>query len=143
MGSDFAPQYFKSLAAIGRMRHDFGASFVGAVLTDREIRGGGHNRVIGPDFQWRPNDSDALTGQFLYTNTQTPNRPDLSSSYIGDQLNSHAVIVNWNHLKAKYDWYIEGRDLGDNFRADLGSAEGVERAQGLPDGLKHVGQTGF
>ena len=120
LGSDFAPQDFKSLAAIGRMRHDFGASFVGAVLTDREIRGGGHNRVIGPDFQWRPNDSDALTGQFLYTNTQTPNRPDLSSSYTGDQLNSHAVIVNWNRLKAKYDWFIEGRDLGDNFRADLG-----------------------
>ena len=120
LGSDFAPQDFKSLATIGRVRHDFGASFVGAVLTDREIRGGGHNRVIGPDFQWRPNDSDAVTAQVLYSNTQTPNRPDLSPSYTGAQLNSHVVILNWNRLKAKYDWFAEARDLGDKFRADLG-----------------------
>ena len=120
LGSDFAAQDFKSLATIGRVRHDFGASYAGGVLTDREIRGGGHNRVIGPDFQWRPNESDAVTAQFLYSNTLLPNRVDLSASYTGAQLNSQALIFNWNHLKAKYDWFVEGRDLGDRFRADLG-----------------------
>src|SRR5947207_1790390 len=44
-GSSFKPQDFKSTDAIARIRHDIGASFVGGVFTDREIRGSGHNRV--------------------------------------------------------------------------------------------------
>ncbi|HEU4887446.1 MAG TPA: DUF5916 domain-containing protein, partial [Thermoanaerobaculia bacterium] len=64
-GSTFAPQDAQSYATIGRVRRDYGASFVGAVLTSREIDGGGHNRVLGPDFQWRPSDSDELTAQLL------------------------------------------------------------------------------
>ncbi|MCU1227671.1 MAG: hypothetical protein JWO97_555, partial [Acidobacteria bacterium] len=77
LGNDFAEQDFRSLATIGRVRHDIGASFVGAVLTDRELQHGGHNRVFGPDFQWRPNDSDAVTGELLFSQTKNPNRPDL------------------------------------------------------------------
>ena len=63
----FVAQGLTAQNAIGRIRHDLGASFVGGVFTDREIRGGGHNRVIGPDFQWRPNQSDAVTGEVLYS----------------------------------------------------------------------------
>ena len=73
--SSFEPQDFHSIAAIGRIRQDVGTSFGGLLLTDREIEGGGHNRVLGPDFQWRPTDKDQVTGQFLLTDTQTPNLP--------------------------------------------------------------------
>lgn len=124
-GNDFAPQDFKSWTTIGRVRHDLGGSFVGAVLTDREIindgkGGGGHNRVIGPDFQWRPNASDSVTAQFLYSDTENPNRPDLSGAWNGESFTSHAVYLGWNHQKRTHDWFLEGRDLGDNFRTDLG-----------------------
>jgi hypothetical protein len=120
LGSFFAPQDFKSTDTIGRIRHDLGQSYVGAVLTAREIRGGGHNRVIGPDFQWRPNDSDAVIGEFLYSNTENPNRPDLSPVWNGARSSSHAATAAWNHQKRAYDWFVEARDLGDKFRADLG-----------------------
>ncbi len=120
LGSFFAPQDFKSTDMIGRIRHDFGPSFVGAVLTDREIRGGGHNRVFGPDFQWRPSESDSLTGELLYSNTRNPNRPQLSPAWNGAQASSHAVYVGWNHQKASHDWFAEAKDIGDRFRADLG-----------------------
>jgi Domain of unknown function (DUF5916) len=119
-GNDFGPLNEKSYATIGRVRHDLGKGFVGAVLTSREISGGGHNRVLGPDFQWRPNDSDSLTGQFLVSDTANPNRPDLHPAFNGDDSTSHAFSLNWSHQKRKYDWFIGGRDIGDDFRADLG-----------------------
>jgi hypothetical protein len=119
-GSGFAPQDFKSYATIARVRHDFGSSFVGAVLTDREIDGGGHNRVVGPDFQWRPNDSNSITAQFLYSDTENPDRPDLSPAWNGEASTSHAFRAHWNHQKRTHDWYLGVRDIGENFRADLG-----------------------
>jgi hypothetical protein len=120
LGSFFAPQDFKSTDAIGRVRHDIGRSFVGAVLTDREIRGGGHNRVIGPDFAWRPNESDAVTGELLYSSTENPNRPDLSSAWNGERFTSHAFAATWNHQKRSHDYGLSVNDIGEGFRADLG-----------------------
>jgi Domain of unknown function (DUF5916)/Carbohydrate family 9 binding domain-like len=119
-GNDAGPTDFKSIATIGRVRHDLGKGFVGAVLTSREISGGGHNRVVGPDFQWRPSGSDSLTGQFLISDTENPNRTDLHPSFQGQNATSHAFSLNWSHQKRGYDWFIAGRDIGEDFRADLG-----------------------
>lgn len=119
-GSDFAPQDFESKSAIGRVRHELGTSYVGAVLTDREIDGGGHNRVIGPDFQWRPNQTDAVTGQALYSNTTDPDRPDLSPAFTGASRSGFATTLNWNHQARTYDFGVEGKEVGEDFRADLG-----------------------
>src|SRR5206468_3104318 len=68
--SGFALADFKAYDTIARVRHDLGRSFVGAVLTDREVSGGGHNRVFGPDLQWRPNDTDSMTFEFLHSDTR-------------------------------------------------------------------------
>jgi hypothetical protein len=119
-GSGFAAQDFKSYATIGRMRRDFGASFVGAVFTDREISGGGHNRVLGPDFNWRPDQSNSVTAQLLYSDTKNPERLDLSPAWNGESLRSHAFTASWGHLKPTHDWFFNVRDIGDDFRADLG-----------------------
>ncbi|HEV8577601.1 MAG TPA: DUF5916 domain-containing protein [Thermoanaerobaculia bacterium] len=122
-GSDFsllAPQDFSSRVAIGRVRRDFGGSFVSVLLTDREIEGGGHNRVLGPDFQWRPTGADSVRGQFLWGDTRTPDRPELAAEWNGQDLGSHAAYVNWDHGTPTWDWYLEYTDIGDDFRADLG-----------------------
>jgi hypothetical protein len=119
-GSDFAPQDFKSIDAIGRMRHDFAKGFLGGVFTDREVRGGGHNRVIGPDFQWRRSQSDTLTGEALYSQTQNPDLPSVSTAWNGARASSHAASLTWNHQDAKRDWTVDTREVGRDFRADLG-----------------------
>jgi hypothetical protein len=118
--SDFAPQDFRSVVGIGRVRRDFGASFVGALYSGREIEGGGHNRVLGPDFQWRPNQTDTVTGQALLSDTETPRRPDLTPQWDGSSFTSHALHVAWNHDTRSIDWRARYRDLGDGFRADNG-----------------------
>src|SRR3984893_8075621 len=109
IGSFFAPQDFKATDVIGRVRPDIGTSVVGAGLPGPAVREGGHNRVIGPDFQWRPNQSDSVTGELLYSNTENPNRPDLSSAWNGERSTSHALHADWNRLKQKYD---ASADLG-------------------------------
>ncbi|MCU1245853.1 MAG: hypothetical protein JWN02_1763, partial [Acidobacteria bacterium] len=120
LGSDFAPQDFKSLATIARVRRSIGASYVGAVLTDREVTGGGHNRVFGPDFQWRPTDKDFVTGQVLVSDTTNPDRPDLSPAYDGKSHTSQAVLASYGHNQQRMDWFADFRDIGKEFRADLG-----------------------
>ena len=120
-GSRFAFQDFGATDAIGRWRHDFGGtSFASFLFTDREYAGGGHNRVFGPDVQWKPNDTDTFTGQLLVTQSRTPVRPDLASEWDGRNLSSVGTDLWWAHSNPKLDLWTEFKDFGDDFRADQG-----------------------
>src|SRR5262249_30827605 len=79
--SSLANQDFGARTLIARAKRDLGLSFVGVVATDKEndseaigSAGGraGHNRVVGPDFQWRASEADVVTGQLLFSHSQTP-----------------------------------------------------------------------
>ena len=131
--SHFAPQDFSSIAAIGRVRQDVGASFGGILLTDREIEGsggGGHNRVLGPDFQWRPGEKDQVTAQLLGSDTRTPNRPDLAEEWTGRRFSSRAIFLSWLHTGPHWVFRSTYQDIGDGFRADNGFVPQVGFRQG-------------
>ena len=119
-GSTFADQDFSSFVGMARLRHDFGKSFASFLLTDREVEGGGYNRVLGPDFQWRAGEKDTVTGQLLFSDTVTPDRPDLSDQWTGQRLQSHAGDIWYSHNDRHWDWFDEYKDYGDGFRADDG-----------------------
>jgi hypothetical protein len=136
LGSSFAPEDFSSTVAIGRIRHDFGKSFISFLGTTREDEGGGHNRVFGPDFQWKT-EHDTITGQFLMSDTATPNRPDLSSQWTGQSFRSTAADLWWSRSTKTWDYYTEGYSYGDNFRADDGFIPQV----GYRGGYVEVGRT--
>ncbi len=131
LGNDFAAQDFRALVGIGRLRRDFGRSFGGLLLTHRELEDGGHNSVIGPDFQWRPNQSDSVTGQVLYSNTENPDAPDENPAFDGQSLSSHAASLAWGHNTQKLDWFLRARDIGEDFRADLGFIPQVGYREGV------------
>ena len=118
--SEFAPQDFSSLASIVRFRRSIGASFVGFLITDRENEGGSYNRVLGPDFQWNPSDKDRVTGQFLYSSTLNPERPDLSPLWTGQKLSASALYLSWNHSTKSWNVQTTYQDVGGGFRADNG-----------------------
>jgi hypothetical protein len=130
--SAFAPQDFKSIVGIGRFRHDFGASFAGFLATDREVRGGGYNRVLGPDFSWRPDVINQVKGQFLWSETQTPDRPDLSEAWNGDSLSGGAFDLRWDHTETAPEGTLRYREFGEGFRADDGFVPqvGLRRGDG-------------
>jgi hypothetical protein len=118
--SDLADQDFRSWVALGRVRRDVGRSFVSVLVSDREVRGGGFNRLAGPDFQWRPGESDTVTGQILFSRTRTPDRPELTESWKGERLQGHAADIWYSHNTRRLDWFAEYRDFSHGFRADNG-----------------------
>ena len=115
--SSFALQDFDSYVTLGRLRHDFGVSYGSFMFSDREIEGGGHNRVFGPDAQWRPSNSDVISGQLLFSSTEDPVVPP---DFTGASGNSYAGLVRWDHQVTKYDWSLRYTDAGEEFRADVG-----------------------
>jgi hypothetical protein len=119
-GSDLADQEFRSYVAVARVRRDVGRSFVSVLATDREVRGGGYNRVFGPDFQWRPNDRDTLTGQVLLSRSVTPNRPSLTAQWDGRSLSGHGAQLWGSHNTKHVDVFAQVKDFADDFRADDG-----------------------
>jgi hypothetical protein len=126
--SSFALQDYESYVTLGRIRRDFGVSYGSFMFTDREIEGGGHNRVFGPDAQWRPSNSDVVSGQFLFSNTEDPIAPPF---FNGDSGNSYAAHLRWDHQVAKYDWSLRYTDAGEEFRADVGFVPQVGYRQGF------------
>jgi hypothetical protein len=119
-GSDLADQEVGSHVALARVRHDFGLSFLSVLVTDREHHDGqGHNRVAGPDFQYRRG-SHIVTGQALFSNSRTPNRPELAPEWTGQSLSGHAAQMSWSFTSTHFDANAEQRDLSQNFRADAG-----------------------
>ena len=122
-GSYSVDQDFQSDVGIARVRHDMGQSFVSVVTTLRnnhESGGGGYNVVFGPDLQWRPKPSESITGQYLWSETKTPNRPDLTSDWDGRKLSDGAGLLYWSHGTTHVDWFVQGQQLGADFRADDG-----------------------
>ena len=118
--TDFAPQDFDSTAIIARGRKSFGRSFGGFLLSAREVAGGGHNRVVGPDFQFAPTDGDKVFGQLLFSQTENPNRTDLHRNFDGRSATGHAARVVWQRDTPKYDVWVNYQDIGEGFRADNG-----------------------
>ncbi len=120
-GSSLASQDFASTVFVARAKRDIGRSFVSVLVTDREGRNSAsHNRVLGPDFQWRPNATEAITGQWLVSDTQTPNRPDLTQAWTGQSIASHAGQIQWSHSTTRLDATSTYKDVGDGFRAEAG-----------------------
>jgi hypothetical protein len=117
-GSDFAEQNYESTVAIARVRQDFGRSFISGLVTDREALGGGFNRVFGPDFQWRPTQSDTMTGQLLVSDTLTPEANCPSPPC--DAQRSHAAELWYQHSTKHWDAFANYRDYGEEFRAEVG-----------------------
>lgn len=142
-GSDAAPQDFESFVAIGRARYDFAGSSVGLVVTDREVRGGGYNRVLGPDLNWRLSGTDRVWAQVLYSGTENPDRPDLSPAWNGERSSSHALEAGWEHVGRRLRAKVEVEDYGDAFRADDGFVTQVGFRQAEADVQLASYPTGF
>src|SRR4051812_1484697 len=121
LGSSLASQDFASTVFIARAKRDVGRSFVSMLVTDREGREStSYNRVLGPDFQWRPNATEAITGQWLVSDTRTPNRPDLAPEWTGQTMTSHDGQLQWSHSTTRFDSSATFKDVGDGFRAEAG-----------------------
>jgi hypothetical protein len=130
--SSSAPQDFGSTAFVGRVKQGIASSFIGGLVTDRETSDEhAHNRVAGPDFEWRPNAADVVTGQWLFSDTRTPNRPDLAPEWNGDRFTGNALQTYWTHNTRHLDWFGRYTDITPGFRADTGFVPQVGYREGF------------
>jgi len=108
-----------STASAFRYKRDAGSRLtLGALATDRE--GDGYfNRVGGLDFDFRLTDTERIRGQFLAADTQYPEavRDEFGQ---GDRLRDWAGEVVYSHSTRTFDAWVAYRDIGADFRADLG-----------------------
>lgn len=135
--SEQVDQDFRSWVGIARLRYELGRSYAGLLVTDREVDGGGHNRLIGPDFLWRWGDGDRLGGQLLGTWTRTPDRMDLSPEWDATAHAGYAGRVEWRHSTLHVDWDLIYQEIGDRFRAD----DGYVPQSGYREGYAQIGYT--
>lgn len=119
-GSDSVSQYAPSQASILRFRRTLGDSFFGFLGTSRDNEGGGNNRVLGPDFQWRPDPANQVTGQWLFSTTRTPNRTDLYPQWDGSRLIGSDLFLSWAHRVKRWSSVTQYADVSSTFRADDG-----------------------
>jgi hypothetical protein len=120
-GSTTAPQAFSSTVIVGRAKRGFGRNFVSLLATGREARDhGGSSWLIGPDVQWRPSTFDILSGQWVFSRTLTPNRPDLSPAWSGETVSGSAAHIQWSRNTRHLDASATYRDIGEGLRADAG-----------------------
>jgi hypothetical protein len=119
-GSSFADQDYSSQVVMARANRTVGKVILGGLYTGREIDGGGYNRVLGPDVDWRPTTSDQIVGQLLFSRSETPVRPELAAEWDGRELSGHAGELTWYHSDRKWDWVARVRDISEGFRADNG-----------------------
>jgi len=130
--SSFAAQDFGSTVFIARAKRDLGLSSISVLVTDRENHDGeGHSRLIGPDFQWRPSGSDVVSGQVLFSESRTPNRPEVTDQWRGQSLSGGALMTLWNHSTTHFDSFALYKDIGNGFRADTGFVPQVGYREGF------------
>lgn len=133
--SDLARQDFTSLVLIGRLRHDFqGGSYASVLYSGREIEGGAYNRVLGPDFRWQPSNRNVVSGQLLFSRSDTPVRPDLAPEWDGRKLSGHAFDLFWQSRSERFDSFLVLTDSSGGFRADNGFVPDVGGRRGAWEG---------
>jgi hypothetical protein len=61
-----------------------------------------------------------VTGQWLYSDTKTPDRPDLAAEWTGQTLTGQDSTAQWTHQTTHLDWSAVYHGFSDGFRADSG-----------------------
>jgi hypothetical protein len=109
-----------STAAVLRYRRDFGNKYtVGALFTNRQ--GDDYfNRVFGIDGDFRFTSKDRVRLQVLGASTRYPGDVAVEFGQSLDTLNDKALDIIYIHNTRNLDFHAGYRDIGGDFRADLG-----------------------
>lgn len=110
----------ESTASVFRYKRDIGSKYtVGALFTDRE--GDDYfNRMLGFDGDFRFTGKDRLRVQALYSNTSYPGSVAEEFDQPLDGFGGAALDLFYVHNTRTWDFWGGFRDLGDDFRADIG-----------------------
>ncbi len=103
-----------------RYRRDIGKnSAVGGIMTARTGKDY-QNVVLGADAQLRPADSDTIRFQLLASQTDYPDQVALDNDQPEGSFQDTALHLSYSHWTKYWGAWMQYRDLGPDFRSDLG-----------------------
>jgi Domain of unknown function (DUF5916)/Carbohydrate family 9 binding domain-like len=118
--SDLASFDEENTSSVIRYRRDlFGSTTGGFFYTGRE-GDGFHNRVFGSDVLFRWNDTEAARVELLGSATQYPSQIAEDYGQSADPISDMAIRAVYQHTSRNWMYYVLYRDVGSDFRADLG-----------------------
>jgi hypothetical protein len=110
----------KNLSTILRYRRDlFGATTGGFFYTGRE-GDGYHNRMLGGDILFRWRQTEAFRIELVGSTTKYPTSIAAGTGQSSDELTGRAIRAVYQHTDRNWTYYGLFRDIGKEFRADLG-----------------------
>jgi hypothetical protein len=103
-----------------RYKRDVGSELtLSALVTDRE-GDAYYNRVAGFDGEWKPAETDMFRLQVLGSSTRYPDATAAEFGQPTGELRDMSAEFLYLHDTRTWDYWAWFRDLGDEFRADLG-----------------------
>ena len=130
-GSSATSLAIESTAAVARFRRDvWNNSTLGVLMTDRE-GDDYHNRLLGFDGRLRFTAADQAYFQFLGSNTRYPGEVAGRFAQPEGDFSDTAWQADFEHVTRSYYGYVNYREIGKDFRADLGFMPqvGIKRAE--------------
>lgn len=126
-GSRLATVEEENLSTILRYRRDlFGATTGGVFYTGRE-GDGYYNRMFGGDvlFRWQ-NGVKAMRVELMGSSTRYPDAVVAATGQSAEKLTGHGLRTVFQHTSRDWMYYLLYRDVGEEFRADLGFVPRVD-----------------
>jgi len=120
----------ENLSTIVRYRRDlFGATTGGFFYTGRE--GDDYaNRLLGGDILFRWKDTEAARIEILGSQTQYPDEIAEEHGQSTEKLSDYAMRLVYQHTSRDWMYFFLYRDVGTDFRADLGFVPRADYRQG-------------
>ncbi len=120
----------ENLSTIVRYRRDlFGATTGGFFYTGRE--GDDYsNRLLGGDILFRWKDTEAARIEILGSQTRYPEEIADRHGQSTERLTDYALRIVYQHTSRNWMYYLLYRDVGRDFRADLGFVPQADFRQG-------------
>lgn len=110
----------ENISTILRYRRDlFGATTGGVFYTGRE-GDDFHNRLIGGDILFRWKQTEAARIELLGSSSRYPDAIAQSTGQPTEEISGHALRAVYQHTSRNWMTYVLYRDVGKDFRADLG-----------------------
>jgi Domain of unknown function (DUF5916)/Carbohydrate family 9 binding domain-like len=119
-GSSLSQLDEENVSTIVRYRRDlFGTTTGGFFYTGRE-GDGFHNRVVGGDVLFRWDETEAARIEILGSQTQYPEEIAADNDQSAEEISDFAIRAVYQHTSRDWVYYVLYREVGEDFRADLG-----------------------
>jgi len=120
-GSDSGAFDSPNTAFVGRYRYDLGSgSTIGAYVNDRRGSDGYFNRVAAVDALLRPTQADSISINAAWSSTRYSPEMQSELDLTSEEIAGLGFEISYVHTTRNWFGFAEYKDLGDDFRADLG-----------------------